>query len=220
MTLIVIGLSFIVIWLGTSLFIVRYIKKLRKELLYIFSDTKNPSENKRESISEEYEERVFIPFEFIKRVDPKHLLNYIWQEHPQVIALVLSYLEPGKASVILRNLPQELQGEVSRRIATMDWVSPEIVHEIERVLEKKLSTLSSEQNLAAGGVESITEILNLTGHGSKNQIIKDLEKEDPELAKAIKILRILKKPHRRIWRRIWGKSISSDFEEAMSHGRK
>jgi flagellar motor switch protein FliG len=67
----------------------------------------------------------------------------------------------------------------------MDLVSPEVCREIERVLEKKLSTLSSDHYSAAGGLESIVEILNLAGHDSANQIIKDLEKEAPELAEAI-----------------------------------
>jgi flagellar motor switch protein FliG len=126
------------------------------------------------------------PFDFIRRVVPLHLLTVIQQEHPQVIALILSYLEPNKASVILENLPHEIQSDVSRRIATMDRTSPEILREIERVLEKKLSTLSSEDYTTAGGVESIVEILNLVDRASEKQIIEALEDEDPELAEEIK----------------------------------
>ena len=126
------------------------------------------------------------PFDFIRRVDPSHLLSILQQEHPQIVALIISYLEPNKASVILQNLPAELQSDVSRRIATLDRTSPEILREIERVLEKKLSTLSSEDYAVAGGVESIVEILNFTDRASEKQIIDTLEDEDPELAEEIK----------------------------------
>ncbi|MCA1949834.1 MAG: flagellar motor switch protein FliG, partial [Treponema sp.] len=126
------------------------------------------------------------PFDFIRRTDPAHLLNFIQQEHPQTIALILAYLEPNKASVILQSLPHEVQSDVARRIATMDRTSPEVLREVERVLEKKLSTLSSEDYTAAGGVESIVEILNLVDRSSEKQIIEALEDEDPELAEEIK----------------------------------
>ncbi len=126
------------------------------------------------------------PFDFIRRTDPAHLLNFIQQEHPQTIALILAYLEPNKSSIILQNLPHEVQSDVARRIATMDRTSPEVLREVERVLEKKLSTLSSEDYTAAGGVESIVEILNLVDRSSEKQIIEALEDEDPELAEEIK----------------------------------
>ena len=126
------------------------------------------------------------PFDFVRRTDPTHLLNFIQQEHPQTIALILAYLEPNKASIILQNLPHEVQSDVARRIATMDRTSPEVLREVERVLEKKISTLSSEDYTTAGGVESIVEILNLVDRASEKQIIEALEDEDPELAEEIK----------------------------------
>jgi flagellar motor switch protein FliG len=126
------------------------------------------------------------PFDFIRRTDPAHLLNFIQQEHPQTIALILAYLEPNKASIILQNLQHDIQSDVAKRIATMDRTSPEVLREVERVLEKKLSTLSSEDYTAAGGVESIVEILNLVDRTSEKAIIEALEEEDPELAEEIK----------------------------------
>jgi len=114
------------------------------------------------------------------------LLNFIQQEYPQTIALILAYLEPGKAAVILQNLPEEMQPEVSKRLATMDRTSPDVLREVERVLEKKLSTLSSEDYTAAGGVDSIVEILNLVDRSSEKAIIESLEEEDPDLAEEIK----------------------------------
>ncbi len=126
------------------------------------------------------------PFDFIRRTDPAHLLNFIQQEYPQTIALILAYLEPAKAAIILQNLPEEMQPEVSKRLATMDRTSPDVLREVERVLEKKLSTLSSEDYTAAGGVESIVEILNLVDRSSEKAIIESLEEEDPDLAEEIK----------------------------------
>ena len=126
------------------------------------------------------------PFDFIRRTDPAHLLNFIQQEYPQTIALILAYLEPGKAAVILQNLPEDMQAEVSKRLATMDRTSPEVLREVERVLEKKLSTLSSEDYTAAGGVEAIVEILNLVDRSSDKSIIESLEEDDPDLAEEIK----------------------------------
>ena len=127
-----------------------------------------------------------IVFENINRVDPVHLLNFIQQEHPQVIALVLSYLEPKKSSAILQNLGPEIQSDVIRRIACMDRVSPEVSRKIEQVLEKKLSMLSSADYSAIGGVEDMVKILNLVDGASKKQIIKSLDDENPELAEEIR----------------------------------
>ncbi len=126
------------------------------------------------------------PFDFIRRTDPAHLLNFIQQEHPQTIALILAYLEPQKASIILGSLPHEIQSDVAKRIATMDRTSPEVLREVERVLEKKLSTLSSEDYTAAGGVDTIVEILNLVDRSTEKTIIESLEEDDPELAEDIK----------------------------------
>ena len=126
------------------------------------------------------------PFDFVRRTDPAHLLNFIQQEHPQTIALILAYLEPQKASNILGSLPHEVQSDVARRIATMDRTSPEVLREVERVLEKKLSTLSNEDFTAAGGVENIVEILNLVDRTTEKTIIESLEEEDAELAEEIK----------------------------------
>jgi len=126
------------------------------------------------------------PFDFIRRTDPAHLLNFIQTEHPQTISLILAYLEPNKAAYILQKLPHDVQSDVAKRIATMDRTSPEVLREVERVLEKKLSTLSSEDFTAAGGVDSIVEILNLVDRTSEKGIIEALEEDSAELAEEIK----------------------------------
>jgi flagellar motor switch protein FliG len=127
------------------------------------------------------------PFDFIRKTDPTHLLNFIQQEHPQTIALILAYLEPNKASVILGQLqPPDIQSEVAKRIATMDRTSPEVLREVERVLEKKLANLSNEDFTSAGGIDSIVEILNMVDRSTEKSIIERLEEEDAELAEEIK----------------------------------
>lgn len=126
------------------------------------------------------------PFDFIRRTDPANLLNLIQQEHPQTIALILAYLEPIKASQIIAQLLPEKQSDVAKRIATMDRTSPEILREVERVLDKKLASLSQEDYTVAGGVENIVDILNLADRTTEKSIIESLEEEDPELAEEIK----------------------------------
>lgn len=126
------------------------------------------------------------PFEFIRRTDPANLLNLIQQEHPQTISLILAYLESSKASQILAQLPQDKQSDVAKRIAMMDRTSPEILREVERVIDKKLSSLSQEDYTAAGGIESIVEILNFVDRTTEKTILESLEEGDPELAEEIR----------------------------------
>jgi len=126
------------------------------------------------------------PFDFVRRQDPAQLLNFIQNEHPQTIALILSYLDPTKAALVLSSLTHSIQADVARRIAKMDRTSPDILREVERVLERKLSTLSNEDYASAGGVEAIVEVLNNVDRGTEKSIIEALEEEDPELAEEIK----------------------------------
>jgi flagellar motor switch protein FliG len=126
------------------------------------------------------------PFDFIRRTDPSHLLNFIQGEHPQTIALILAYLDPNKGAQILSGLNHQIQADVAKRIATMDRTSPDVLREVERVLERKLSTLASEDYTSAGGIDSIVEVLNNVDRGTEKIIIEALEEEDPELAEEIK----------------------------------
>lgn len=126
------------------------------------------------------------PFDFIRKTDPTHLLNFIQQEHPQTISLILAYLDPNKAAVILPQLPPEIQWDVAKRIAKMDRTSPEVLREVERVLEKKLANLSNEDFTSAGGIDAIVEILNMVDRSTEKAIIETLEATDTELAEEIK----------------------------------
>ena len=126
------------------------------------------------------------PFEFVRKTDASQLLNFIQNEHPQAIALILSYLKPTQAAAVLASLPQEKQPDVARRIALMDRTSPDIIKEVERVLEKKLSALVTEDFTAVGGVDAIVDIINCVDRGTEKYIMETLEVEDTELAEEIK----------------------------------
>jgi flagellar motor switch protein FliG len=126
------------------------------------------------------------PFEFIKKTDASQLLNFIQDEHPQTIALILSYLSAGQAASILGALAPEKQADVARRIATMDRTSPDVIKEVERVLESKLSSLVNQDYTIIGGVDAVVDILNTVDRGTEKHIMETLEVEEPELADEIR----------------------------------
>lgn len=126
------------------------------------------------------------PFDFARKAEPTQILNFIQNENAQTIALVLSYLQAEQASSILSSLPQEKQAEVARRIALMDSTSPEVISQVERVLEQKLSATVTQDYSTAGGIESIVHILNGVDRGTERTILDALEIQDPELAEEIK----------------------------------
>ena len=126
------------------------------------------------------------PFEFIRKIDASQILNFIQDEHPQTIALILSYLSTGQASTIISQLPQDKQADVAKRIAQMDRTSPDVIKEVERVLERKLSSLASQDYTLAGGVDAIVEILNTVDRGTEKHIMETLEIDEPELADEIR----------------------------------
>ncbi|HEY8422704.1 MAG TPA: flagellar motor switch protein FliG [Thermoclostridium sp.] len=126
------------------------------------------------------------PFDFVRKADPSQILNFIQSEHPQTIALILAYLKPQQAAVVLSSLPQEKQADVAKRIAQMDRTSPEIIKEVERILEKKLSSLVVEDYTATGGLQSIVDILNSVDRSTEKYIMETLEIEDSDLAEEIR----------------------------------
>lgn len=126
------------------------------------------------------------PFEFVRKTDAIQLLNFIQDEHPQTIALILSYLSSQQASAIISALPPENQADVARRIAVMDRTSPDVIKEVERVLESKLANLVNQDYTVIGGVDRVVEILNSTDRSTEKHIMEILEIEDPELADEIR----------------------------------
>ena len=113
-------------------------------------------------------------------------MNFIQDEHPQTIALILSYLPSGQASAIISALTPDKQTDVAKRIAQMDRTSPDVIKEVEKVLEQKLSSLVNQDYTVVGGVDSIVEILNTVDRGTEKHIMESLEIEDPELADEIR----------------------------------
>ncbi len=126
------------------------------------------------------------PFEFARRTDASQINNFIQDEHPQTIALILAYLPPSQAATVLSELPPDKQVDVAKRIAQMDRTSPDIIHEVEKNLERKFSSMINQDYTIAGGVDSIVDILNSVDRGTERNIMENLEIHDPELTDEIK----------------------------------
>ena len=126
------------------------------------------------------------PFEFIRKTEASQLLNFIQDEHPQTIAMILSYLSPAQSAMILGALTPEKQADVAKRIAMMDRTSPDVIKEVERVLERKLASLLNQDYTIVGGVDAIVDILNTVDRGTEKHIMESLEIEQPELADEIR----------------------------------
>lgn len=126
------------------------------------------------------------PFEFVRKTDASQLLNFIQDEHPQTIALILSYLSPSQSSLIISALPPDRQSDVTKRIALMDRTSPDVIKEVEKVLESKLASLVNQDYTIIGGVDAVVEILNTVDRGTEKHIMETLEIEEPELADEIR----------------------------------
>lgn len=126
------------------------------------------------------------PFDFIRKTDPSQLISFIQNEHPQTIALIMAYLNSDQAALVLSALPPETQSDVARRIAIMDRTSPDIIKEIEKVLEHKLASLVGQDYTVAGGIETVVDVLNRVDRSTEKTIMETLEVQDPELAEEIK----------------------------------
>lgn len=126
------------------------------------------------------------PFDFARKTDPSQLLNFIQNEHPQTIALILAYLHPEQSGMILSSLPPELQVDVAKRLAKLDRTTPEVLYEIENTLEKRLSAFAVDDYTSAGGIDAAVDILNMVDRTTEKTIIDSLEEEEPELAEEIR----------------------------------
>jgi len=126
------------------------------------------------------------PFEFVRKTDPSQLLNFIQDEHPQTIAMILSYLTSAQSAMVLGALPPEKQADVAKRIAMMDRTSPDVIKEVERVLERRLASLVNQDYTVVGGVDAIVSILNTVDRATEKHIMESLEIEEPELADEIR----------------------------------
>ncbi len=127
-----------------------------------------------------------MPFDFLKKADASQITTFIQNEHPQTIALILAYLQPAQSAAILSGLPQDLRAEVARRIATLDKTPPEVIREVEAVLQKKLSSVVTTDFSHAGGVKSLVEVLNYVDRSTEKTIIESLSENNPEIAEEVK----------------------------------
>jgi flagellar motor switch protein FliG len=127
------------------------------------------------------------PFDFARRIDPMEIYHFLQNEHPQTIALVLAHLEPQQASVILSSLSDELQSDVARRIALLEQTSPDVIKEVEHILEQKLTATIRRDYSVVGGIEAIVSILNGVDRGTEKSILEQLANNDRELVDEIKI---------------------------------
>lgn len=126
------------------------------------------------------------PFDFVRKADAAQLLNFVQNEHPQTLALILSYLSANQAATILGSLPQEKQADVAQRIAQMEATSPEVIKEVELVLERKLSSMVTQDYSSTGGIQAIVDILNAVDRGTEKFIMETLEIQEADLAEEIR----------------------------------
>ncbi|MDI9370230.1 MAG: flagellar motor switch protein FliG [Synergistaceae bacterium] len=167
------------------------------------------------------------PFDFMRHTDAQQVLGFIQGEHPQTIALILSYLEPTQAAGIIGGLPATMQAEVAKRIAKMDRITPEVLREVERVLERKLSTVMGQDFTLAGGIDAIVNIINQVDRGTERNIMEHLEENDPELAEEIKrrlfvfedIIRLDDRSLQRVLREVEMKDLSLALKGATDELR-
>lgn len=126
------------------------------------------------------------PFEFLKKADPGQVLSFIQDEHPQTIALILAYMPIGAAAAIISKLPQDLRADVAARIASMEQTPPEVIRRVEQVLEKKISSVLSQEMAQAGGPKALVDLLNRVDRSTERLIIDSLSETNPELAETVK----------------------------------
>jgi flagellar motor switch protein FliG len=151
--------------------------------------TKSLSEDDAKRVIKQVTQQVqTTPFSFLQKAESENLLTFIQDEHPQTIALILAHLPPQKASEIMVGLPSQKQIEVVKRIANMEQTNPEVIKEVERGLEHRLSDIVSQTFEKAGGIDTVAEILNLADRSTEKGIMEGLEAEDPDLVEQIRRL--------------------------------
>jgi flagellar motor switch protein FliG len=143
-------------------------------------------EKAEEILKKIIQEMQSVPFDFLKRADPSQLVSFLQDEHPQTIALILAYLPVSQAATILTKLPAELRGEVAERIAMMDQSPPEVIREVEGVLEQRVASVISQEMTQVGGPKALVDLLNRVDRGSERLILESLSQSNPELASTVK----------------------------------
>ncbi len=150
---------------------------------------KTLNKDEADRIIAQIENQVYSkPFSFLQKTESENLLTFIQDEHPQTIALILAHLTSQKSSEVLAGLPLEKQVEVSNRISRMEQTSPDVIKEVEKGLQHRLSGMMSERLQRVGGVAAVAEMLNLTDRATEKAILEAIESDDPELVEEIRRL--------------------------------
>lgn len=146
-------------------------------------------DNKASEIMNKIEmEKQRVPFKHVREIDARILANFIKNEHPQTVAIILVHLGHDKASQVISFLPEAFQFEVINRIAHLDTVPPDLIREVDEVLEKELVSMGKESHQLLGGIPTVAEILNLSDRRTGDGIIQAMEDHDPELAEKVRKL--------------------------------
>jgi flagellar motor switch protein FliG len=130
---------------------------------------------------------VELPFEFLRRADARQVLSFLQDEHPQTVALVLAHMRSDQAAIVLSGMPDELQADVAHRVAVMENTSPDVIRQVEAILQRKLSSvLQSADSAAAGGLQPLVDIINHSDRATERLILEGLERRDPALAEEVR----------------------------------
>ncbi|MCB0394554.1 MAG: flagellar motor switch protein FliG [Bdellovibrionales bacterium] len=164
---------------------------------YIFSENIASKENIVDALGEERARGILghlnsassqRTLESLEVVDAKSLANFLVNEHPQTISVILSHLEPEKKGEVLKRLPETLQAESVLRMANLEYVPPELINEIDKVLKEELSNMGTVEQAALGGVQPVAEMLNVMDKNTETAIMSRIEEKDPILAEEIRKL--------------------------------
>ncbi len=165
---------------------------------YIFSDRTSSKDTVVDAVGEERARGILghlnatntaqRSLESLEVVDAKSLANFLINEHPQTVSVILAHLEPEKKGEVLKRLPEALQAEVVLRMANLDHVAPELIAEVDRVLKEELATLGTVEQAALGGVQPVAEMLNVMDKNTEKAIMSRIEEKDPILAEEIRKL--------------------------------
>ncbi|MCX7977400.1 MAG: flagellar motor switch protein FliG [Bdellovibrionaceae bacterium] len=174
-----------------------YYEMLSEAEDYIFSEGVSSKESIVDAIGEERARAILgglniatgvRSLESLEMVDAKSLANFLVNEHPQTVAVILAHLEPEKKGEVLKRLPESLQAEVVLRMANLDHVDPELIQEIDRVLKQQLANTATVEQSSLGGVQPVAEMLNVMDKNTETAIMSRLEEKDPLLAEEIRKL--------------------------------
>lgn len=165
---------------------------------YIFSDKTSDKDTIVNAVGEERARGILghlssstssaRSLESLEIVDAKSLANFLINEHPQTVAVILAHLEPEKKGEVLKRLPEALQAEVVLRMSNLDHVAPELIAEVDRVLKEELQNIGTVEQAALGGVQPVAEMLNVMDKNTEKAIMSRIEEKDPILAEEIRKL--------------------------------